>query len=193
MQRICVYCGSNPGRQRDYTLAAQALGRLLVKRRMGMVYGGGSVGLMGVIADTVLAGGGEAIGVIPTALRKRELAHDGLSSLYLVDTMHQRKAMMERLADAFIILPGGFGTLDETFEILTWAQLGMHQKPIGLLNVNDYFNGLLQFMQHSTTEGFVHPEQLGAVLVDTDPERLIERFADYQPMPGKRWLQLTHA
>lgn len=193
MQRICVYCGSSPGRQRDYSLAAQALGRILLERRIGLVYGGASVGLMGVIADTVMAGGGEVIGIIPAALRKREVAHDGLSSLHLVDTMHQRKALMERLSDAFVALPGGFGTLDETFEILTWAQLGMHQKPIGLLNVGGYFDALLRFMEYSVTEGFVRAEQLQAILVDDDPGRLLDRFADYRPMPGKRWLDRAHA
>jgi uncharacterized protein (TIGR00730 family) len=193
MQRVCVYCGSSPGNRREYTTAARGVGRLLLERRLGLVYGGASVGLMGVIADTMLAGGGEVIGVIPAALRKREVAHDGLSMLHLVETMHQRKAMMEKLSDAFIALPGGFGTLDELFEILTWAQLGMHQKPIGLLNIEGYFDGLIGYLEHCTGQGFVRAEQLSAVLVDNDPARLLDRFENYQPMPGKRWLERSQA
>ncbi len=193
MQRVCVYCGSSPGSRREYTTAARTLGRILLDRRIGLVYGGASVGLMGVIADTMLAGGGEVIGVIPAALRKREVAHDGLSMLHLVETMHQRKAMMEQLSDAFIALPGGFGTLDELFEILTWAQLGMHQKPIGLLNVEGFFDGLIGYLEHCVNQGFVRAEQLAAVLGDDDPGRLLDRFKDYQPMPGKRWLERSHA
>lgn len=193
MQRICVYCGSSYGGRREYTAAARALGRILLERRIGLVYGGASVGLMGVIADTVLAGGGEVIGIIPSVLRKREVVHENLSELHLVDSMHQRKSLMEQLADGFIALPGGFGTLDETFEILTWAQLGMHQKPIGLLNVDGYFDQLVAFLQHTAAEQFVHPEQLQGIIVDADPGLLLNRFSGYQPMPGKPWLQRANA
>ncbi len=193
MRRICVYCGSSHGRRREYTAAARALGRILLARRIGLIYGGASVGLMGVIADTMLAGGGEVIGIIPSVLRKREVVHENLSALHLVDSMHQRKAMMEQLADGFIALPGGFGTLDETFEILTWAQLGMHQKPIGLLNVNGYFDQLVAFLQHTASEQFVHSDQLQGLVVDDDPASLVARFGDYRPMPGKPWLQRANA
>lgn len=193
MRRICVYCGSSHGARRQYTAAARALGRILLERGIGLVYGGASVGLMGVIADTMLAGGGEVIGIIPSVLRKREVVHENLSELHLVDSMHQRKALMEQLADGFIALPGGFGTLDETFEILTWAQLGMHRKPIGLLNVDGYFDQLVGFLQHTAAERFVHPDQLRGLVVDDDPTRLLDRFADYRPMPGKCWLQRANA
>ncbi|HEX8952116.1 MAG TPA: TIGR00730 family Rossman fold protein, partial [Polyangia bacterium] len=145
--RLCVFCGSSPGRSPDYAAAARRVGALLARRGIGLVYGGGNVGLMGIVADAVLADGGEVVGVIPRALVDRELAHGRLSELVVVDTMHERKQRMHDLSDGFIALPGGFGTLDELFEALTWAQLGMHQKPCGLLDVNDFFAPLRAFIE----------------------------------------------
>lgn len=188
MNRICVYCGSSGGRQPLYAEAARALGATLAERKLGLVYGGASIGVMGAVAEAVLAAGGEAIGVIPTVLMRKEVAHQSLTELREVATMHERKALMVELADGFMALPGGFGTLDELFEILTWAQLGMHQKPCGILNVGGYFDHLITFMRHSVAEEFVREPQLQALLIDDDPARLLDRFADYRPMPVKRWI-----
>src|SRR5215469_4520703 len=157
MKCVCVFAGSNPGKRLIYQEAALKLGQALVTRELALVYGGGSVGLMGILADAVLAAGGEAIGVIPQGLLLREVAHQHLTKLYTVKSMHERKALMANLADAFIALPGGFGTFDELFEIITWAQLGIHQKPIGLVNVANYFTPLLTMVQHASNEGFIPP------------------------------------
>ena len=158
MQRICIFCGSQVGSNGLYRQAATALGQLLVRHGYGLVYGGGHVGLMGVIADAVLASGGEVIGVIPESMVARELAHTGLTQLQVVSGMHARKARMAELADAFIALPGGYGTFEELFEVITWAQLGMHRKPIGLLNVAGYFNALKALVDQAIAEGFIRAE-----------------------------------
>lgn len=158
MRRLCVFCGSSTGNRPEYREAARQLGCLLARHDVGLVFGGGHIGLMGILADAILEAGGEAIGVIPQALVDRELAHRGLTTLHVVAGMHQRKALMADLADAFLALPGGFGTADECFEILTWAQLGFHSRPIGLLNVAGFFDALLAWLDHCVQEGFLLPE-----------------------------------
>ncbi len=188
LRRIAVYCGSNTGVRAAYSEAAARLGRVLGERGLGLVFGGGSVGLMGVVADAALAAGAPVIGVIPRALVARELGHKGLTELRVVETMHERKAVMAELADAFIALPGGLGTLDELFEAMTWAQLGLHQKPIGLLEVDGFFEPLVVFLERAVAEGFVRAEHRAALTVATEPERLLERFAAYQPPSVGKWL-----
>ncbi|HKD75802.1 MAG TPA: TIGR00730 family Rossman fold protein [Ktedonobacterales bacterium] len=181
---ICVYCGSNHGSRQAYQDAAQAMGKELVRRGLGLVYGGGSVGLMGTIADTVLAEGGEVIGVLPRGLFRAEIGHAGLTEMHLVNSMHERKKMMVDLADGFVAMPGGFGTLDELFEVITWAQLGLHVKPVGLLNVANYFAPLLAMVQHHVEEGFILPQHAALIMQDTDPAALLDAFAMYvSPIP----------
>lgn len=174
IRRICVFCGSRPGARPEYMNAAVSLGRALAERGIGLVYGGASVGTMGAIADAARGAGGEVIGVIPRGLVDRELAHEGLSELHIVDTMHERKARMAELADAFVALPGGTGTLDETFEIFTWAQLGLHAKPCALVNLAGYYDGLLTFLDHAVAEGFLEPEHRELVLVRDAPEPVLD-------------------
>jgi uncharacterized protein (TIGR00730 family) len=188
MKRICVYCGSNPGRQPVYREAAAALGRELVERNIGLVYGGAGIGMMGAVADAVLENGGEAIGVIPQSLATREVAHKRLSELIVVTSMHERKAMMAELADGFVALPGGWGTFEEIFEILTWAQLGIHAKPCGLLNVANYFDHLALFLQHAMDERFVREEYKPMIIMEQQPELLLDRFASYQPPKVRKWI-----
>ncbi len=188
MKRICVYCGSSQGRQPEYRLAAQELGEALLERNLGLIYGGASVGIMGAVADTVLAGGGEAIGVIPEALAIKEVAHEGLSEQHVVATMHERKALMADLADGFIALPGGWGTLEEIFEALTWAQLGFHEKPCGLLNVAAYYDQLAAFLEQAFDEQFVRPVYRQLLLIESQPAKLLERFASYRAPRIKKWL-----
>ena len=182
--RICVFSGSSEGRLPEYRRLAEALGRELANQGIGLVYGGASRGLMGAIADAALEGGGEVIGVIPRSLFKSEVAHAGLTALYEVGSMHQRKARMANLADAFIALPGGFGTFDELFEIITWAQLGIHQKPIGLLDVADYFVPLLSLVRHAVHEGFVPQGNLDLIHYEQDPAALLEVLAS-TPSPSR--------
>ena len=174
MQRICIFCGSQVGTNGLYRQAAIALGQLLVRHGYGLVYGGGHVGLMGVIADAVLASGGEVIGVIPESMVARELAHTGLTQLQVVSGMHARKARMAELADAFIALPGGYGTFEELFEVITWAQLGIHHKPIGLLNVAGYFNALKALVDHAIAEGFIRAEHWHLFSIADDAHTLLE-------------------
>jgi uncharacterized protein (TIGR00730 family) len=188
IKRVCIYCGSNPGRSSDYAASATKLAQTLVRRGIGLVYGGATVGIMGMVADAALAAGGEVIGVIPQVLGDKELAHQGLSELHLVNSMHARKALMVDLADGFIALPGGFGTLDELFETLTWAQLGIHRKPCGLLNVNGYYDGLIAFLQHCTDEQYIRPQHHGMLIVETQPDNLLQRFLEYQPPATVKWL-----
>jgi uncharacterized protein (TIGR00730 family) len=176
MQRICVFCGSQTGTNGLYRQAAIALGQLLARHGYGLVYGGGSVGLMGIIADAVLTGGGEVIGVIPESMVARELAHTGLTELQVVPGMHERKARMAVLSDAFIALPGGYGTFEELFEVITWAQLGMHRKPIGLLNVAGYFNALKMLVDQAIAEGFIRAEHWHLFTMAEAPDLLLERL-----------------
>lgn len=181
MYRICVFAGSNPGIRQEYQLAARALGKELVRRGLGLVYGGASVGLMGIIADEVLEYSGEVIGVLPKELFQREVAHANLTALHEVSSMHERKALMADLSDGFVALPGGFGTFDELFEITTWAQIGLHTKPIGLLNVAGYFNPLLALVTHASTEGFIPPFHASLLMHDDNAASLLDSFARYTP------------
>lgn len=185
---ICVFCGSNLGSRPEYSTAAEAVGRLLAERRIALVYGGGKVGLMGRVADAVLSAGGKVTGVIPQALMLKEIGHEGLTELKIVNSMHERKALMAELADGFIALPGGFGTLDEFCEILTWAQLGLHHKPCGVLNVNGYFNHFSRLLDHAVGEQFLRPLHRAMVICDDDPENLLRRMMQYEaPLTGK-WI-----
>jgi|SRR5438034_11584626 len=188
MKRICVFAGSSSGSRAEYYAAAQDLGHALVRRQLGLVYGGARVGLMGALADSVLTARGHVTGVIPEALVAKEVAHAGLSDLRVVASMHERKAVMADLADGFIALPGGWGTLEEFFEVLTWGQLGLHQKPCGLLNVRSFFDGLLAFMDHSIDECFVRRENRSMVLVSGSPDALLELLEQYVPPVVERWI-----
>lgn len=181
MRRICVFAGSSRGARPAYGEAARALGAELAARKLGLVYGGASVGMMGIMADAALAAGGEVIGVIPRGLFRREIAHPGLSQLYEVESMHERKAAMADLADGFIALPGGYGTFDELFEITTWAQIGLHSKPIGLLNVADYFDPLLNMVAHASREGFIPAFNLHLLQRKSTPTELLDCLATYVP------------
>ncbi len=183
VNNVCVFCGSRSGGPVVYAEAARHLGTLLASRGLGLVYGAGHIGLMGVLADAALAAGGRVIGVIPQDLVDRELAHRGLTELLVVDTMHRRKALMAERADAFVALPGGYGTLDETFEILTWAQLGLHGKPVGLLNVAGYFDGLLAWLDHAVREGFIKQKHRELLAISTDAEELLDILSGHQPSP----------
>ncbi|HEV8141527.1 MAG TPA: TIGR00730 family Rossman fold protein [Methylomirabilota bacterium] len=189
MKRLCVFCGSSVGARPAYAAAARAFGAALARRSIGLVYGGGSVGLMGALADAVLAERGEVIGVIPGPLASRELAHPNVTEMRVVGSMHERKATMASLADGFIALPGGLGTLEETLEILTWSQLGIHRKPVGVLNVEGYYDALLQLMSHAVREGFVRREYVGLLLFADTPAELLDRVTAWQPPTFPRaWL-----
>jgi uncharacterized protein (TIGR00730 family) len=188
MKRICVFCGSRSGTSSGYDEGARRLGRALVEAGLTLVYGGGRVGLMGVLADAVLDLGGEAIGVIPKALVRREVAHMGLSDLRVVGSMHERKALMSELSEGFVALPGGIGTLEEFFEVLSWAQLGVHRKPCGLLNVEGYYDPLLAFFDSVVARGFLSEEHRSMVLVETEPEPLLEAFARYRAPEVAEWI-----
>ncbi|CCJ47580.1 putative lysine decarboxylase [Bordetella parapertussis Bpp5] len=188
IQNICVYCGSNSGRQPEYIEHAQGFARELVKRGLGLVYGGASVGIMGAVADTVMAEGGRVIGIIPEALMKKELAHRGLTELHVVQSMHERKTLMAQKADGFVALPGGAGTLEEIFEIWTWAQLGMHQKPCGLLNIAGYYDLLVQFLNHTVDEAFMRPQHRAMLAIDHDPAALLDHFASYVAPTVSKWI-----
>jgi uncharacterized protein (TIGR00730 family) len=186
MKTICIYCGSATGTNPEYAAAARRLGRALARLGLGLVYGGGRVGLMGIVADAVLEGGGPVIGVIPEALATEEVAHNGLTELHVVADMHQRKALMARRADAFLTLPGGIGTFEEFFETLSWAALGLHRKPIGILNIADYFDPLLALLDHAVAERFLRPDVLSLLVTSTDPEALLAALRDRAPPTGPR-------
>jgi uncharacterized protein (TIGR00730 family) len=188
MKRVCVYCGSSPGRLPGYREAARELAHEMVARGLDLVYGGGSVGVMGAVADAVLERGGAVTGVIPRSLATKELAHDGLTELIVVGSMHERKAKMAELSDAFVALPGGWGTCEEIFEMLTWAQLGFHAKPCGLLNVAGYYDPLFAFLEHAIAERFVKEEYRPMMIMEDDPGRLIDRFAVYRAPRVKKWI-----
>ena len=181
MRRVCVFCGASPGARPEYAQATTELARSLAAEGVGVVYGGGGVGLMGVLADAVLAEGGEIIGVIPRALLEREIAHRDVADMRVVASMHERKALMAELADAFIALPGGLGTLEELFEVYTWAQLGLHRKPCALLNVAGYYDGVADFLSHAVEERFLREEHREMLVVETQPGPLIERLRGFEP------------
>src|SRR5690349_11068043 len=188
MKRICVFCGSSAGSRPEYRACAEQLGAELTRRNIGLVYGGGNVGLMGAIADAVLAAGGEAIGVIPEHLMTREIGHKQLTKLHIVHSMHERKAMMADLSDAFIALPGGFGTFEEFFEVVTWSQLGLHLKPCGLLNVDGFYDPLLRFVDHATAERFIRIETRGIVVADADPAALVALLRTMAVPQVTKWI-----
>src|ERR687896_2725700 len=188
MRRLCVFSGSSPGGHPDYAQSAAELGRSLAAQGIGLVYGGAQVGLMGTIADAALEAGGEAVGVIPQALVDREIAHTGLSVLHVVGSMHERKAMMADLADGFIALPGGMGTLEELFEVYTWTQLGLHSKPLGLLDVRGYYTQLAAFLDHAVAERFVTAEHREMLVVEQRAEAMIEAFKRWRPPARPKWI-----
>ena len=188
MDRLCVFSGSSPGAHPDYVLAAEELGRTLSAQGVGLVYGGASVGLMGAVADAVLDAGGDAVGVIPRALVDREIAHPGLSDLRIVDSMHERKALMAELSDGFIALPGGMVTLEELFEVYTWTQLGLHSKPLGLLDVRSYYAKLVAFLDHAVAERFVTVEHREMLVVERRAEALLEAFRRWRPPARSKWI-----
>lgn len=185
---ICIYCGSSSGRLDAYASAAFALAESLVSRNIRLVYGGASIGIMGMVADQVLKLGGQVVGVIPKALAHKEVAHQHLTELHITQSMHERKMLMAELSDGFIALPGGIGTLEELFEIWTWAQLGFHHKPCGLLNVEGYYDALIKFLDHVRTEQFVKDHHHAMLMVETNPDALLDRYVNYQPPAVKHWL-----
>jgi uncharacterized protein (TIGR00730 family) len=188
MRRICVFCGSSSGSRPEYGAAAEELGAELVRRTIGLVYGGGKVGLMGVLADAVLKAGGEAVGVIPEHIMSREIGHKGLTKLHVVHSMHERKALMADLSDAFVAMPGGFGTLEEFCEVVTWTQLGLHAKPCGILNVRRYYSPLLAMFDHAVEERFLKPENRALVLARESPSELLRALDDWRPLHVEKWL-----
>jgi uncharacterized protein (TIGR00730 family) len=188
MRRVCVFCGSNSGARPEYAAAARDVAAALVRNDLELVYGGGRVGLMGVIADEVLRLGGRAIGVIPRNLLLREVGHTSLTELRVVETMHERKALMAELSDAFIAMPGGLGTLEEIFEVWTWAQLGMHRKPCGFLDVAGYYASLMQFLDNAVRERFVREETRAVAIIESDPETMLARFREYVPPAVEKWI-----
>src|SRR5919199_4706764 len=187
--RVCVFCGSSPGARPAYAEAADRMGRLLADEGIGLVYGGGQVGLMGVLADAALKEGGEVIGVIPKALIAKEVAHPGISKLHVVGSMHERKKLMADLSDGFIALPGGYGTLEEFLEVLSWAQLRIHEKPCALLDVNGFWEPLFTLFDEAVAEGFVPPDHRSLVLTEEDPELLLDEMNRYLPPKAKRWIE----
>ena len=191
LARVCVFCGSSPGADPAFAAAARELGGLLAARGLELLYGAGNVGLMGILADAALAAGGRVTGVIPRFLVDKELVHLGLGQLEIVDSMHQRKARLAELADAFIALPGGMGTLEEVCEVTTWAQLALHAKPIGLLDVSGYYRNLLAFLDRAVAERLLRPEHRALLLVESDPARLLDRFAAAAPPAAEKWIDRT--
>lgn len=187
-KRLCVYCGSSSGVRPEYAEIAKNVGSELAEKGVGLVYGGGRVGLMGILADAALAAGGEVIGVIPKLLQEKEVGHGSLSELYVVETMHQRKALMADLSDGFIALPGGIGTLEELFETFTWLQLGFHEKPVGLLNAASFYDGLIDFIRRLPEEGFLRPEHEGCLLIDDSLSALLDRMETFAPPHSGKWI-----
>ena len=188
MKNITVFCGSNSGFRVEYAEAARNLARLFVSENIRLVYGGGNVGLMGIIADEVMNAGGEVVGIIPESLDKQEVGHRGITELRVVGSMHERKALMAEMADGFIAMPGGIGTFEEFFEILTWAQLGFHEKPCAILNIAGYYNGLLALCDNAVAEGFLHPAHRALILEDSNPEILLEKMRNLKPLRLEKWL-----
>jgi len=188
MQRVCVFCGSSTGNKPEYAVGARELGLVLAKQNIDLVYGGGHVGLMGIVADAAMSAGAKAIGIIPRCLADKEVAHKGLTELKVVHTMHERKAQMSELSDGFIAMPGGFGTLEELFEVITWAQLGIHKKPFGLFNVGGYFDKLIEFMDFQVAEGFVPQRHRDMIIVADEAEQLVELLSGFRPAPQEKWM-----
>ena len=188
IKKICVYCGSSPGKNPAYLQAAEGLARHMCKRGIGLVYGGAAIGVMGAVANAVLEGGGEAIGIIPRSLAVKEVAHSNLTELHVVASMHDRKAMMAELSDGFIALPGGWGTLEEIFEILTWAQLGFHHKPCGLLNIAGYYDGLIGFLDDAFEQQFVNELCRPMLMKAPEPTELLDQFAEYRAPRVRKWV-----
>ena len=188
MKSLCVYCGSSSGITPNYADAARKLAQALVERKIALVYGGGNVGLMGIIADEAMRLGGHVTGVIPKALVRKEVGHRQISELHVVENMHERKAMMADLAEGFIAMPGGIGTLEELFEVMTWAQLGFHDKPIGVLNVDGYYDALLAFLQHTVQQGFLRPQHVSLLMVESDVAALLHRFETFEAEPHDKFL-----
>lgn len=192
MNRICVFCGTNPGTRPEYGAAARRLGQVLAEQGIELVYGGASVGIMGELADSVQEHGGHVTGIIPQQLVEKEAAHTGIPNLIVVASMHQRKSQMADMSDGFIALPGGIGTLEGFFEILTWGQLGIHAKPSGILNVEGYFDGLTGFLDHAVREGFLTEAHRNAVIVESSPERLLDRMRAFSPSEGEKFMGRTN-
>jgi uncharacterized protein (TIGR00730 family) len=188
VRSICVYCGSSPGRDPAFAAAAGSLGRLLAERQITLVYGGGHVGLMGVVADATMAAGGEVHGVITRALQQKEVAHQGLTQLKIAESMHDRKAAMAQESDGFIMLPGGIGTLEEFFEVATWTQLGIQSKPCGILNVNGFFDPLIALLDHSTEQRFLRREHRDLIVLESEPASLVDRLIAWEPVVVEKWL-----
>ncbi len=193
MKSICIFLGANPGNDPKYAEAARNMGRELASRNITTVYGGSNMGLMGILAESAMEAGGEVIGVIPESLVKKEVAHNGLSKLHIAESMHERKALMAELSDGFIAMPGGIGTMDEIFEIFTWAQLGFHAKPCGLLNVDGYYDPLLGFLDNVVKEGFLKEMHREKLITATTPAEVIDAFADYEPPTGSKWVEKVAA
>jgi hypothetical protein len=189
LRALCVFCGASSGNRPEYAAAAEALGRTLAERGIELVFGGGGIGMMGTLARAALAAGGKVTGVIPEALQKRELALPGMSELHVVGSMHERKALMAERSDGFVALPGGFGTLEEFFEVLTWAQLGFHAKPVALLDVEGFYAPLIAALAHMEREGYIRPAQMDLILADSDIGRLLGRMDGYRAPPAPRWIQ----
>lgn len=192
-RRVCVFCGSNVGTNPEYAGSAAEMGREIVRREWSLVYGGGSVGLMGVVADAVLAAGGEVIGVIPEMLATKELLHPCATKMHIAPTMHARKALMEELSDVFVALPGGYGTFEEVLEIITWAQLGIHAKPIGLLDVAGFYERLTGFFDHAIEEGFIKAKQRGLIVTAASPAELLDRLVQHEMPQVKKWIKLEES
>jgi uncharacterized protein (TIGR00730 family) len=190
LARICVFCGSSPGKDARYRESARELGTAIARSGRGLVYGGGGIGLMGIVAQAALAAGGEVIGVIPKALARREVLKAGLTETRVVASMHERKAMMAELSDAFVALPGGLGTFEELLEMVTWAQLGIHAKPIGILDVGNYYAGLLELLRHAVAEGFMRADHVGLIAVEQTPDGLLERLTLHRPPLVSKFLDL---
>jgi uncharacterized protein (TIGR00730 family) len=188
MKRICLFAGASSGARASYRTAAAAFGHYVASRGIGLVYGGATIGLMGIAANAALEAGGEVIGVIPQALADRELAHDRLAALHITSSMHERKAMMSELSDAFAVLPGGMGTMEEMFEVLTWGQLGFHEKPCGLLNIDGYYDSILSFLDHAVAERLLSQVDRDRLLVSDDTQTLVELFRAYRPAPALKWI-----
>ena len=193
MRSVCVFCGSNLGTRPEYRAAAEAMGEHLARTGVRLVFGGGAIGLMGAVAAAAMRAGGEVIGVIPAALDRREIANRAVTELHVVDTMHERKAMMAELSDGFVALPGGLGTFEELFEMLTWAQLGIHAKPVGILNVAGFYDQLLGFLTSAVDEDFLRPQHLDLLVSETDPARLLERMRAHRPPAVEKWLDLPES